>query len=221
MTTRYQLFAYWRSSASWRARIALAYKDIAYDIHPVNISPGADEQTHASYMSVNPMAQVPTLELPDGSRLTQSLAIIDYLETTHPTPRLFPQDALARAHAIQAAEVVNAGVQPLQNLKILGKVKQLGGDPNQWSRDAMQVGLESLEALARNNAGKYSVGNEISVADICLIPQLYNARRFELDIAKFSRLIEIEANCLQLDAFVITRPEAQPDAPQTAENTER
>lgn len=215
MTESYRLHAYWRSSASWRVRIALAYKGIDFELHPVNIAPGTDAQQGEVYRQVNPMAQVPTLERGD-LRLTQSMAIFDYLESVHPEPRLFPSDPVARAQAIQAAEIVNAGVQPLQNIKVLGQVKQLGGDPASWSRSAMNTGLQALEQLAQANGGRFSVGDAPTIADCCLIPQLYNARRFSLDLGPYPHLLAIESHCQTLEAFVVSRPEAQPDSPETA-----
>lgn len=212
MTEPIKLYAYWRSSASWRVRIALALKAMDYQVLPVNIAPGVSAQRSESYQNVNYMQQVPTLEHGD-LRLSQSLAIIDYLDSIRPSPRLIPESPQARAHALEAAEVVNAGVQPLQNLKVLGRVKALGGDEAVWSRSVMSEGLHALERLAARHGGSFSVGETPSVADLCLIPQLYNARRFSLELEPFARLLEIERRCLQLPAFVRSRPEAQPDCP--------
>jgi maleylpyruvate isomerase len=166
------------------------------------------------------MQQVPTLGLEDGGRmidLAQSLPIIEYLEERWPTPPLLPKDRVARARARQLAECVNAGIQPFQNLPLLKLVKeQLGGDSNAFAARYNHMGLVALEALASSTAGRFLVGDELSLADVCLIPQLYSARRFQVDLAPFPTLTRVEAACTALPAFAAAHPDRQPDAPKEA-----
>lgn len=207
-----KLYGYWRSSATWRVRIALAYKGLTYDYQPVHLVKDGGEQRSESYRRLNPMQQVPTLELPDGRRLTQSLAIIDWLEATHPSPALYPADPFLRARALELAQVVNAGIQPLQNLAVLDEMKRLGGDPQAWGRKVIEKGLTAIEQLSKDTRGTFLVGDAVSVADACLIPQLYNARRFGADFNLFPSLAAIEEACMQLDAFQVAHADRQPDA---------
>jgi maleylpyruvate isomerase len=190
---------------------------MSYDYQPVNIAPGASEQTTDAYGAINPMRQVPTLEWDeDGTtvRLTQSVAIIEYIEEREPNPPLLPRAALTRARVREAVEIVNAGTQPLQNTGILAELRRLEGEESarRWAAKAIAQGLHALEVRARLHAGRFLVGDSVSLADVFLIPQLYNARRAGLDITLFSRLLDVEAQALTLDAFVRAGPEAQPDA---------
>jgi maleylpyruvate isomerase len=205
-----RLYSYWRSSCSWRVRIALAYKGVAHELSPVHLLRGGGEQYRAEYASMNPMRQVPTLVLDDGEVLTQSPAIIEYLEDTHPEPRLLPGDPRARARARELADIVATGMQPLQNLSVLREIAGLGGDKAAWARRWIERGLAALEARAR--PAPYLAGSQVSVADVFAVPQLYNARRFGIELDAFPALRRAEEACLELPAFCDTRPEAQPDA---------
>jgi maleylpyruvate isomerase len=207
-----KLYGYWRSSATWRVRIALNYKALPYELVVVNIVDGDGAHRRAEYHALNPMEQVPTLELDSGERLTQSLAIIDYLEHIAPRPSLYPTDPLARTQALRLAEIVNAGIQPLQNLHVTRAVKALGGDERKWCHDHITRGLTALAESAAPTAGKFLVGDEISIADVCLVPQLYGARRFDVDLSQLSLLTQIEAACAALPAFAAAHPDRQPDA---------
>jgi len=213
-----KLYNYWRSSASWRVRIALNHKGLAYEYVPVQIV--EKEQNQPGYRTRNPMQQVPTLELDDGDKtlqLGQSLAIIEYLEERYPSPRLYPEERAARARARQMAEVVNAGIQPFQNLPILAFIKdELGGDDKGFARRMNTRGLEALEAMAMSSAGRFLVGDTPSIADVCAIPQLYSARRFGVALEAFPTLLRTEAACSELAAFAAAHPDKQPDAPATA-----
>ena len=212
----YVLYGYWRSSASYRVRIALGLKGVPFEYRAVNLL----EAAHRGEANVqrNPMGQVPTLEWRvDGKveQLTQSMAIFDYLETAHPSSPLLPNTedgGLARARVVQMAEIINAGIQPLQNLPVLKMVDSLGGDKMQWGRDAMQKGFVALEAIAVNLPGPFLCGDAPTIADICLVPQLYNARRFELALDAFPTLLRAETACLALPAFINAHPDQQPDA---------
>jgi maleylpyruvate isomerase len=205
-----KLYGYWRSSSSWRVRIALIHKGLSYEYVAVNLLDGA--QAGAEHRVRNPLAQVPVLELEDGSTISQSMAILEYLEETSPEPRLLPPDTLGRAHARQIAEMVNAGTQPLQNLKVLNAIEAGGGDKIEWAARWVAEGLTAIEECAKSVAGRFCVGDQVSVADLYVVPQLYNARRFGVDLAPFAELTRIEAACTELPAFLAAHPDRQPDA---------
>ncbi|RMG14904.1 MAG: maleylacetoacetate isomerase [Deltaproteobacteria bacterium] len=211
-----KLYGYWRSSCTYRVRIALYHKGIPFETVPVHLVEGGGAQHQAPYRSLNPMRQVPYLELPDGRGIAQSMAILEYLEETHPTPPLLPEHPLERARVRQLAEMVNAGVQPLQNLSVLQALKGLGVDAKAWAASWIARGLAALEAEAKRSAGTYLVGEQLTLADLFLVPQLYNARRFEVDLAPYPTLTRVEAQCLALEAFQRALPERQPDAPPDA-----
>jgi maleylpyruvate isomerase len=215
-----RLYGYWRSSSTWRVRIALLHKGIRFENHPVHLVRDGGEQHSASYRAVNPMAEVPTLELAEAGKtrsISQSLAILGYLERIAPTPPLIPEEPFAAARAWQLAEMVNSGIQPLQNSAVLLRVKnELGADEQAWARHFIARGLAALESVASETAAEYLVGSAVTVADVCLIPQLYNARRFGVDLAGCPTLTRVEASCLALSAFVDSHPDRQPDAPAPA-----
>jgi len=209
-----KLYNYWRSSASWRVRIALHYKNIPFEYVPVQIV--EREQNQDLYRAKNPMQQVPTLAVEqDGTviHLAQSIAIIEYLEETHPSPPLLPIQPAARARVRQLAECVNAGIQPFQNLPTLASVKDLGGDSTAFARRYNVNGLEAIERLA-DQGSRFLVGDTPTIADLFLIPQLYSARRFGADTTVFAKLTRVEAACNDLPAFAAAHPDRQPDAPK-------
>lgn len=209
----YRLYGYWRSSASWRVRIGLALKEVPYEYVAVNLRSG--EQRGDDHNGRNPLQQVPVLSWRDGDaprQLTQSMAILDYLESQRPEPALFPADPFLRARAVQLAEVVNAGIQPLQNLDLLIRVQALGADRMAWGHDRITAGLAALQDLAAPTAGSFLVGDAVSIADLCLIPQLYNARRFGVNLEPLGLLTAVEARCAALPAFIAAHPDQQPDA---------
>jgi maleylpyruvate isomerase len=210
------LHNYWRSSASHRVRIALGLKQIAYDY--VHVGLGGAQHADA-YVAMNPMHQVPTLEVveDDGTRrrLVQSMAILEYLEERWPQHPILPRDPFLRARARALAEIVNSGIQPLQNLATQNRVKEMGGDPEAWTKQFIEKGLAGYAALAAETAGTLSVGDAPTIADCCLIPQLASARRFGADIAKHTILFQIEERCLALPAFAAAAPDNQPDAPRS------
>ena len=207
-----KLYGYWRSSASWRVRIGLAYKGVRYEYQPVNLVQGGGEQHSPGYRALNPMAQVPTLVLDDGRQLSQSMAILEHLEETIVEPPLLPRDPYLRARARQLAEIVNAGIQPLQNTGPLRELKRRGVDEREWARHFIAAGLDALEATAGPTAGSFLVADAPSIADVLLVPQLYNARRFELDVARWPLLVRIEEACALLPAFHSAHADRQPDA---------
>jgi maleylpyruvate isomerase len=206
------LYDYWRSSSAWRVRIALHWKGIPFERRVVNLTKDGGEQHAAEFHAMNPSRQVPVLITDDGRAITQSMAIIGYLEERHPEPALLPADAWLRARARQLAEIVNSGTQPLQNLSVLDHVQGSGLDRNEWARHFITRGLAALEAAAHETAGAFLVGDAVSLADAYLIPQLYNARRFGVDLAPLPTLMRIESTCAALPAFAAAHPDAQSDA---------
>jgi maleylpyruvate isomerase len=207
-----KLYGYWRSSASWRVRIALHLKGLAYENVPVHLVREGGEQRKPEFAQQNPMEQVPVLVTDEGDAITQSLAILLWLEARFPTPPLLPADPLLRARAWAMAEIVNSGIQPLQNLRVLQALKAGGLDPDAWAREHIARGLTALEHQARGCAGAFLVGDAPTVADICLIPQLYNARRYGVPLDAYPTLLRAEASAEAFPAFAAARPEAQPDA---------
>lgn len=211
-----KLWTYYRSTCSWRVRIALAYKELDYEASPVHLTRDGGQQHEVAFRQRNPMAQVPLLEVDEapGSPLAQSMAILEYLEERYPRPPLLPADPLARARARQLAELVNSGIQPLQNLSVRVYVRDvLGGNERAWAQHFISRGLAALEALAADTAGRFLVGDAVSLADLCLVPQLAAARRQEVELGPFPRLTTIEAECAKLPAFIKAHADAQPDAP--------
>jgi len=209
-----RLYGYWRSSSSWRVRIALEVKGAPFVYQPVQLLRG--EQNGAAYRSINPRGEVPVLEVEEEGRvhhLAQSLAIIEYLDERFPEPPLLPRDPIARAVTRQLAEMVNAGIQPLHNNWLLGIVRdELHGDEKAWARRHLERGLVALEAVARTTAGRFMVGDAVTVADVCLVPQLYAARRFGTDLGPMPTLLRVEATCGALPPFKRAHADAQIDA---------
>jgi len=208
-----KLYSFFRSSASFRLRIALNLKGLSYEYATVGLR-GA--QNSDSYRRINPQQLVPALE-DDGRVLIQSMAIIEYLEEMHPRPPLLPATAVERARVRALAQIVACEVHPLNNLRVLNYLGQELGQGeearNRWYRHWVALGLEAMEALLDDPAtGRFCHGDQPTLADICLVPQLYNARRYECDLAPYPRLLAVEAACRALAAFEQARPEKQPDA---------
>jgi len=207
------LYDYWRSSSAWRVRIALHLKGIAFERRVVNIGPGSSDQYGPEFKALNPLSQVPVLIPEPGARpLTQSMAILAYLEERFPTPALLPADAWLRARTRQLAEMVNAGIQPFQNLPGLTRLKELGVDATAWAREFNARGLAALEAASQETEGRFLVGDAVSLADVYLIPQLYAARRWSVDLAPYPTLLRVESACASLPAFAAAHADAQSDA---------
>lgn len=206
------LHGYFRSSAAWRVRIALALKGLRAEDVFHHLRRG--EQRSADYLALNPQGLLPTLELDDGSALTQSLAIVEYLDETHPEPPLLPADLVERARVRAVAQAVACDIHPLQNLKVLKRLRELGQDEAQvqaWAAWVIEEGLEAVERMLADGAGPFAFGDRPTLADIVIVPQLANARRFGVEV-RWPRLLAIEAACLELDAFRTTAPAMQPDA---------
>jgi maleylpyruvate isomerase len=214
-----KLYSYWRSSCAWRVRIVLNLKQLEYDYVAVNIAPGVNEQQGAPYAAINRFQQVPTLEWTEASmtrRLTQSTAIIEYLDELRPDPPLLPRELLARARVREAVQIINSGIQPLQNTWIQQQLRELAGDASvsPFVQHVIGRGLTVLEAHAQIHAGRYSVGDAVTLADAHLVPQLYNARRSAIDLTPYTRLLAIERELETRPEFAGARPERQPDAAQ-------
>jgi len=206
-----KLFSYWRSSCSWRVRIALALKGVEFETEAVHLVKDGGQQHAEEFKTKNPMAQIPVLVY-EGVPLSQSLAIIEFLEEKHPKPALLPSDAVDRARARAIAETIASGIQPLQNLSVLQKI---GSEKKMsWAHDVIESGLAAVEKMVAETAGTYCVGNQVTVADLCLIPQIYNATRFKVDMSKFPTLSKIQSACEQLEAFKVSHPNVQPDCPE-------
>lgn len=213
----YRLYSYWRSSASWRVRWALAHKGIAFEKVIVNLL--KSEQRADEHRGRNPIGHVPALEVEPGKFLAESVAIIEWLEDTHAEPRLYPTDPWAKARVRQVVELVNAGIQPLQNLVVLDKVSSDAEAKKAWAHDFNLRGMTALEALLRSidselGEGRFAVGDALTAADLFVVPQVYSARRFGVDLAPFTRVLEAEASALRTPHAEGAKPESQPDAPK-------
>jgi maleylpyruvate isomerase len=205
-----KLHGFYRSSAAYRVRIALNLKGLQVEHVPHHLRRG--EQRAPAYLALNPQGLVPTLELDDGTVLTQSLAIIEWLNEVHPEPPLLPADPFARARVRAFALAIAADTHPLQNTRVLLRLKEAGLDPDDWARRVNLEGLEAANALIANEPGPFCFGKAPTLADICLVPQMTNARRVNADISKLDRILAAEAACKQLAAFQDAAPERQPDA---------
>ncbi|XP_053330961.1 maleylacetoacetate isomerase isoform X1 [Spea bombifrons] len=203
------LFGYFRSSCSWRVRIALALKGIEYDQHPINLIKDGGIQHTEEFLRVNPMQQVPALRI-DGVTLSQSLAIIEYLEETRPKPSLFPPDPRSRAQVRMISDHIVSGIQPLQNLYVLEKI---GDTKLEWAQHFITRGFQALERMLQETAGRYCVGDQVTMADLCLVPQVANAERFKVDLDPYPTIGRINQSLLQLEAFQVSHPACQPDTP--------
>jgi len=209
-----KLYNYFRSSASFRVRIALHLKGLAYDYLPVHLARG--EQKKPAFAAVTAEGLVPVLELDDDRSLTQSMAIIEYLDETHPQPPLLPADALGRARVRALAQIVACEIHPLNNLRVLkylvGELKASEDAKNAWYRHWVRLGLESYEAQLATRSGLYSHGDAPTLADCCLVPQIFNAQRFDCDLNGLPRTMAVFDACMKLDAFQQAQPSACPDA---------
>ncbi len=215
-----KLYSYWRSSASYRVRIALHHKDIAFEYLPIHLLKDGGEQHGETYRAINPMEQVPILEFEENGvarRLGQSLAIIEWLEESFPAAPLLPADRYLRARTRQLAEVINSGIQPFQNLTMRALIKnELGGDDAAVARRFIEKGLRAYEIMAMDVAGAYSVGDAPSMADACLVPQMYSARSLGVNVEQYSLLLKIEQNCQERAGFQAAHPDKQVDAQKSA-----
>jgi maleylacetoacetate isomerase len=208
-----RLYSYWRSTTSYRVRIALNLKGVAYETCPIDLVAG--EQRDAAYAALNPVQGVPTLVLDDGTTLVQSMAILEYLDTLYPAPRLIPEDPLQRAKTMAVAHTVAMDIHPVNNLRVIGQLKTRFGataeDAKIWMQHWMMMGFTAVEALLPDGDA-YAFGDVPNVADVCLSAQLYNAHRWGVDLNPFPKIARIENLCSQHPAFSAAHPDNQPDA---------
>jgi maleylacetoacetate isomerase len=209
-----KLYTYFRSSAAFRVRIALNLKGLPYE--PVFVHLAKGEHRAAAYAKVNPQALLPTLELDDGTRLTQSLAIIEYLDEKHPAKPLIPKDMLGKARVRSLSYLIASEIHPLNNLRTLQHLKRALGQNeeqiNSWYRHWIADGLAKLEAELTSSRGKFCHGDAPTMADCCLVPQIFNARRYQSDLAPYPNTMRVFETCMQLEAFDRAQPSKQPDA---------
>lgn len=210
-----RLFTFWRSSAAYRVRIALHLKQLPFESVPKRFAAG--EHRQSDYLLLNPQGLIPALETPQGV-LTQSLAIIEYLDELQPDPPLLPRGAFDRARVRALAQAIACDVHPINNLRVLNYLRQPLGhgdaDVKDWVRHWISAGFDALESLARRDSadGRCLFGDAVTLADVCLVPQMYNARRFDCDLTGCPTLVAIDANLRALPAFAAALPEAQADA---------
>jgi maleylacetoacetate isomerase len=209
-----KLYSYFRSSAAYRVRIAFNLKGLSYETVPIHLQKEGGQQLKPDYRAVNPQMRVPTLKLDSGELLTQSLAIIEYLDEVHPQPALLPRDPVDRAKVRALAQLIACDIHPINNLAPLRYLKnELGQDQakiDAWYHHWVLAGFDALEAMVQ--PGPYAFGVDVTLADICLVPQVANARRLKVPLERFPKLVAIDAACAALPAFQKARPENQPDA---------
>ncbi|HEY6603506.1 MAG TPA: maleylacetoacetate isomerase [Xanthobacteraceae bacterium] len=209
-----QLYTYFRSSAAYRVRIALNVKGLSAEMVPIHLQKEGGLNKKPEYRAVNPQMRVPTLRLDSGELLTQSLAIIEYLDEVHRDPPLLPRDPVERAKVRALAQLIACDIHPLNNVSPLRYLKnELGQDQakiDRWYHHWILEGFDAMEAMVR--PAPYAFGSAVTLADICLVPQVYNARRLKVPLDRFSKLVAIDAACAKLAAFERARPENQPDA---------
>jgi len=213
---RLALYNYWRSSSSWRVRIGLNLKGVPWEYHAVNLKKG--DHRSEEHLVRNPTSQVPVLEVEeDGTtrHLAQSIAILEWLDERFPTPSLLPADPYGRARVRMLAEHVNSSIQPYQNqAPLLWLRSKIENGDKMFVQHFIRFGLTALERAVRDGAGRFCHGDEVTLADLYLVPQLYGARRFEVDVNAYPTLLDIEAHCDELDAFRRAAADVQPDAPK-------
>ena len=213
MASLMTLYSYYRSPCSYRVRIGLYLKDMAFQYQAVHLLKEGGEQFHKDFQEMNPMSQVPCLK--HGEKvLSQSLPILLYLEELQPEPALLPKDFFQKAEMLSFCEIINSGIQPLQNLSVLKSIgANLQSDKKAWAKHWIQKGLSVCEIFLKSRAKSFSFGEKPSLADCFLIPQIYYAKRFDIDIKAFSTLERVNGSSLSLPAFQKALPENQPDAP--------
>jgi len=214
MEDKTTLYSYWRSTASWRVRIALAYKKIDYEYKAIHLLKDGGQQSTPEYTALNAMRVLPTLVI-DGNTLGQSLAILEYLEETRPEPALLPKDPALRAKAREIMQAIGSDTHPIQNLKVLNHVAKVTGDDKQkaeWAKHWIENGLAGVERILSKSAGKYSVGDTVTFADLLLVPQVFNAVRFGVPLDAFPTITRVNAALSELPEFKVAHPSCQPDA---------
>ena len=214
------LYSYWRSSCSYRLRIAFSLKNIKYEYKAVNLVNDGGEQKKPEYLKLNPQGYLPALVI-DGHTLAESMPIIEYIEENHTGDRpLFPSDPYLKFKTRQICEIINSGTQPIQNLSVLKKIKEdYSGDANAWSKYWITKGLKSVEDVLTETKGQFCVGDEVTAADCFLVPQIYNANRFEVDMDQFPNIKEVMSHLEEMDEVKKAHPDQMPDAPQAEQSS--
>jgi maleylpyruvate isomerase len=209
-----RLYTYFRSSAAYRARIALNFKGLDYEMESVHLTKDGGQQKRDAFRAVNAQMRVPALKLDSGDVLIQSLAMIEYLDETHAAPPLLPSDPLERARVRAIAQVIACDIHPLNNLAPLQylrrQLKHEQTEIDAWYHHWIHAGFEALETMLR--PGPYACGTRVTLADVCLVPQVYNARRLKVPLDKYPTIVAVDAACARLDAFQRAHPDNQPDA---------
>ncbi len=209
-----KLYTYFRSSAAYRVRIALNLKGLPYDSIPIHLTRDGGKQKSPEYRAVNPQMRVPSLVLDSGEILTQSLAIIEYLDEVQARPALLPSNPVARAKVRALAQLIACDIHPLNNLLPLQYLKREmnheQAEIDAWYHHWILQGFEALESMLQ--PGPYAVGGSVTLADVCLVPQVFNARRLKVPLDRFPKIVAVDAACLKLEGFDKARPENQPDA---------
>nr|UOU03307.1 glutathione S-transferase zeta 4 [Brachionus rubens] len=210
------LYNYFRSSSSWRVRIALELKNIEYEYRSINLIKDGGEQFSEEYTKINPKQEVPALKI-DGQLFLQSLPIIEYLDETRPQgPQLIPKDPVKRARARIISEIINSGIQPYQNANVIKKIAQATQSEEkklEWIKFYLTKGFKAIEAALIESSGKYCVGDDITIADLCLVPQVYSANRFNVDLTDFPNVRRVYAELEKVPAFIKAHAHRQIDTP--------
>ncbi len=208
------LYSYFRSSAAYRVRIAFNLKGLGYDMIPIHLQKEGGINRKPAYRAINPQMRVPALKLDSGELLTQSLAIIEYLDEVHPHPPLLPRDPVERAQVRAMAQLIACDIHPLNNVAPLRYLKNVLGQDQEkidaWYHHWIIEGFEALETMVE--PGPYAHGGEVTLADLCIVPQIANARRLKVPLDRFPRLVAVDKACAELPAFEAARPENQADA---------
>jgi maleylacetoacetate isomerase len=211
------LYSYWRSSCSWRIRIVLNLKKINYEIYPINLL--KSEQKNEKFAELNPFKKVPafSFEVEEQGQtkkilLQESSAICEFLEENFSEINVLPKDTIDRAQVRAVCSHIACNIQPIQNLPVLNRIEELGFNKAEWAKEWITKGLKDLDNMVTSCRGKYCFGDKITLADAFLVPQLYNARRFNIEMGQFPNLVEIEANLKEIEAFRLASPENQPDS---------
>ena len=211
------LYSYWRSTAAYRVRIALNLKGLSYETKSVHLVKDGGEQHSDAYRGVNPQGLVPSLVTTDGDVITQSMAIMEYLDELQPEPALLPENPVSRAQCRAAAQTIASDIHPLDNLRVLQYLKKQDWSQDQvddWYAHWIHQGFKALEQQVRTRTTDYMHADYPCISDICLVAQIYNANRFEVPLDDYPRLVEINKRCLVLNEFANAAPEQQPDAPE-------
>lgn len=215
--TNLVLYTYWRSSSSWRVRIALNLKNISHELKPTHLVKGEHKTDEFKKMSI--IAKIPVLQFDlekndeiKRNYLPESMAICEFLEEAYPqTQKLFPDDLVVRAKVRAFCSEIACNIQPIQNMPVLNRIAEIGSDKSEWAKEWIGKGLDIVEKMVGETKGKYIFGDSITLADAFLIPQLYNARRFNVDMSNYTNILEVEKNLNVEEAFIKAHPDNQPD----------